>query len=124
MERRRNEMALEDALDLDDLLHPAQAFDHPSDVVEDPNLTLNEKRAILASWASDACAIAAAPDLRRMPGGKRPVRFDDVMEALRALDRQAHQQHGDCAPQRVKHRQRLTKRRPRDGSNGQGHPLN
>ena len=43
--------------DLDDLLHPAQAFSHPSDVVNDPDLTLNEKRAILASWASDACAV-------------------------------------------------------------------
>ena len=39
------------------LLHPAQAFSHPSDVVNDPDLTLNEKRAILASWASDACAV-------------------------------------------------------------------
>jgi hypothetical protein len=83
MERRWNEMAL-DALDLDDLLHPAQAFDHPSDVVEDPDLSLNEKRAILASWASDACAIEAAPDLRQLPAGKRPVRFDDIMDALRA----------------------------------------
>ena len=70
-------------------LHPAQAFEHPSNVVTDPDLTLNEKRAILASWASDACAIEAAPALRYAPGGKKPVRFDDVMEALRALDKQA-----------------------------------
>ena len=33
----------EDACDLDALLHPAQAFEHPSDVVSDPDLTLNEK---------------------------------------------------------------------------------
>jgi hypothetical protein len=51
-------------LDLDELLHPANAFAHPSEVVSDPDLTLNEKRAILASWASDACAIEAAPELR------------------------------------------------------------
>ena len=76
-------------LDLDDLLHPAQAFEHPRNVVDDPDLTLNEKRAILASWASDACAIEAAPELRRAPGGKQPVRFDDVMDALRSLDQQA-----------------------------------
>ena len=50
-----------DSFDLDDLLHPAQAFSHPSDVVNDPDLTLNEKRAILASWASDACAIESDP---------------------------------------------------------------
>ena len=58
-----------DDYDLDDLLHPAQAFGHPSEVVNDPDLTLNEKRAILASWASDACALEAAPSLRRVPGG-------------------------------------------------------
>jgi hypothetical protein len=42
--------------EFDDLLHPAQAFEH-RDVVHDPDLTINEKRAILASWASDACAV-------------------------------------------------------------------
>ena len=35
--------------DLDALLHPAQAFDHPDDVANDPDLSLNEKRGILAS---------------------------------------------------------------------------
>ncbi len=79
--------------DLDDLLHPAQAFEHPRRVVEDPDLTLNEKRAILASWASDACAIEAAPALRQAPGTRHPVRFDDVMEALRTLDQQAGSHH-------------------------------
>jgi hypothetical protein len=73
--------------DLDQLLHPAQAFGHPSEVVNDPDLTLNEKRAILASWASDACAIETAPNLRRSPGGP-VVRFDDIMDALRTLDAQ------------------------------------
>ncbi len=76
------------SFDLDDLLHPARAFRHPSEVVNDPDLTLNEKRAILASWASDACALEAAPDLRETPSGT--VRFDDIMEALRGLDRQAN----------------------------------
>jgi hypothetical protein len=75
--------------DLDDLLHPAQAFEHPRRVAEDPDLTLNEKRAILASWASDACAIEAAPALRQAPGTEHPVSFDDVMDALRMLDQQA-----------------------------------
>jgi hypothetical protein len=78
--------------DLEALLHPAQAFDHPQDVVRDPDLTLNEKRAILASWASDACAVEAVPALRCTPGGKRPVPFDDVMEALRCLDQELQRQ--------------------------------
>ena len=77
----------DDCLDLNALLHPAQAFSHPADVVNDPDLTLNEKRAILASWASDACAVESVPELRRAPvAGGRPVAFDDVMDALRALD--------------------------------------
>jgi hypothetical protein len=78
-------------LDLDDLLHPAQAFDHPRDVVKDGDLTLGEKRAILASWASDACAVEAAPALRHAPGGRRPVTVDEILEALQALDKEAQQ---------------------------------
>jgi hypothetical protein len=76
------------AFDLQALLHPAGAFTHPTDVVRDPDLTLNEKRAILASWASDSCAVESAPALRIAPAGSRPVTFDDVMDALRALDQQ------------------------------------
>jgi len=72
--------------DLDDLLHPAQAFDHPNDVVNDPDLTLHEKRAILSSWASDACAVESHPHLRQPPGASRVVTFDEVVDALKALD--------------------------------------
>jgi hypothetical protein len=77
-----------DNFDLDALLHPARAFAHPLDVVRDGDLTHQEKRAILASWASDACAVEAAPALRQMPDG-RPIQFDEVMDALRVLDREA-----------------------------------
>ncbi len=82
-----------DSFDLDRLLHPANAFAHPMDVVEDKDLTLTEKRAILASWASDACAVEAAPALRQPPGAT-VVQFDDVMDALKELDRRA----GDLKP--------------------------
>jgi hypothetical protein len=115
----------DEILDIDSLLHPAQAFDHPSEVVNDPNLTLNEKRAILASWASDASAIEAAPSLRRVPGGKTPVRFDDVMDALLALDKEAQQQRNSARDRRVARKERTTKPSdPRDGNHGQGHALN
>lgn len=83
--------------DLEALLHPAGAFAHPTDVVGDPDLTLTEKRAILASWASDACAVESAPALRVAPAGSKPVTFDDVMDALRALDGQAAD-YGKPAP--------------------------
>jgi hypothetical protein len=93
--------------DLDSLLHPAQAFDHPSDVVNDADLTLSEKRAILASWASDACAVEATPGLRRPPGSA-PVRFDEIMDALRELDRLAAQQYRP----KPGYRRVLSERRP------------
>jgi len=99
-----------DGWDPNDLLHPAQAFEHPSHVVDDPDLTLNEKRAILASWASDACAPEAAPHLRGAPGGKQPVLFDDVMEALRTLDKQANEK--DAARYRRVLRRNRFERRP------------
>ena len=46
--------------DFNALLHPDTVFDHPRDVVGDQNLSLGEKRAILASWASDAAAVASS----------------------------------------------------------------
>jgi hypothetical protein len=82
--------------EFDALLHPAQAFAHPTEVVNDLDLSLDEKRAILASWASDACAVEAVPTLRRLPGSKRHVHFDEVMDALRALDREAQQEARKC----------------------------
>jgi hypothetical protein len=96
--------------DIDDLLHPARAFAHPGDVVRDPDLSLNEKRAILASWASDACALEAAPELREIPGGRR-VRFDEIMECLRELDRQANAAMPGAAPRIRKRRLRGLLRR-------------
>lgn len=99
----------DDACDLDALLHPSQAFEHPSEVVKDPDLTPNEKRAILASWASDACAIEAVPMLRYLPGGKRPVHFDEVMDALRVLDDEARRRRVS-ADQRLPERSRKVSR--------------
>jgi hypothetical protein len=105
-----------DDYDLNQLLHPAQAFGHPTQVVNDPDLTLNEKRAVLASWASDACAIEAAPDLRSNARGA-PVRFDDIMEALRTLDRQGN---GHRYRRVLHHRRGLLRREPTNRSNGSG----
>ena len=83
--------AFDNVFDFDALLHPGTAFDHPKDVVAHPYLSMAEKRAILASWASDACAPEASPHLRCAPGGKQPVLFDDVMEALRTLDKESNE---------------------------------
>jgi hypothetical protein len=100
---------------LDELLHPASSFGHPSEVVEDPDLTLNEKRAILASWASDACAIEPAPDLRAVPN-RPPVRFDDIMDALRTLDKQVNGDNYRC----VLRRKRIFRKSVSPGRMGSG----
>jgi hypothetical protein len=117
---------IESKFDLDSLLHPARAFAHPSDVVCDLDLTLNEKRAILASWASDACAVEAAPELRMSMSGN-VVRWDDIMDALRTLDREAA---GAGKP--LPHYKRVLARKnagrlganPRRREPGDGPPLN
>ena len=58
---------------LDRLLSPGRHFNHPDDVLRDGTLELNEKRAILSSWASDACAVESIPALRQPPGACRPA---------------------------------------------------
>ncbi len=83
----RPRTAIHDNLfDLNALLHPGTAFEHPREVVAHPDLSLSEKRAILASWASDASAIASCPSLRAPDGLKAPVTIDEILEALCALD--------------------------------------
>ncbi|MER8864204.1 hypothetical protein NKI19_10820 [Mesorhizobium sp. M0751] len=71
---------------LDRLLHPARHFERPQDVLTDLTLDVHEKRAILSSWASDACAVESVPALRMPPGATEPVSFDAIMDALRQLD--------------------------------------
>jgi hypothetical protein len=72
---------------VDRLLTPARFFKRPDDVLADPTLGVREKRAILSSWASDACAVESMPALRRPPGAERPISFDEIMDALVSLDR-------------------------------------
>jgi len=68
------------------LLRPAVRFDHPRDVLKDPLLDGSEKRAVLASWASDASAVENRPDLRWLLGTPAPVPLDEVLQALARLD--------------------------------------
>jgi hypothetical protein len=73
--------------DVDQLLHPSRFYDRPADVVADELLTIDERRAILSSWASDACSVESNPTLRRFSLGTAPVTFDEIMDALMRLDR-------------------------------------
>jgi hypothetical protein len=76
----------DNVVDLNAILHPGSVYDHPRDVLTDQSISLGEKRAILASWASDAAAVASNPALRELPGSRRLVTIDEVLEALSALD--------------------------------------
>ena len=76
----------ENVFDFTAVLHPGTVFAHPADVVSYPNLAAAEKRAILASWASDASAIASCPARRAPPGRKGPVTIDEILDALSALE--------------------------------------
>jgi len=76
----------DNVFDFNALLHPGKVFEHPRDVVSHTALTLAEKRAILASWASDAAAIASCPALRAPEGLKSAVTIDEIFDALRELD--------------------------------------
>jgi hypothetical protein len=76
----------ENVYDLNAILHPGSVFDHPRDVLAETTLSRAEKRAILASWASDAAAVASCPSLRAVPGTKRAVSIDEILEALSSLD--------------------------------------
>jgi len=48
---------------LERLISPTAYFTHPDEILTDQTLSLTEKRAILSSWASDACAVEAMPAL-------------------------------------------------------------
>lgn len=76
----------ENVYDLNAILHPGSVFDHPRDVLADATLSRAEKRAILASWASDAAAVSSCPALRAVPGARGAVLIDEILQALSSLD--------------------------------------
>lgn len=75
----------------------AAIYTHPEDVTSDPQLTLAEKRAVLASWISDARAIENAPALRRLESGA-VVEVDAVLQALGLLDELSTDPSGQRKP--------------------------
>jgi hypothetical protein len=74
---------------------PGDVFRHPREVLAHPLLSRAEKRAILASWASDVCALENAPGLRCLTGCRaEPVPVDAVLAVLADLDRDASRNTG------------------------------
>ena len=66
-------------------MRPPVGFNRPEDVVKDPALSLEEKREILAAWASDAFAPPDHPGLRWLPGAEDPVPLMEINDALRRI---------------------------------------
>lgn len=60
-------------------------FCDPQDVVRHPRLSFSQKRALLASWASDRHSVEDAPELRQLDSGAI-VRRDSIINALKQLD--------------------------------------
>jgi len=59
-------------------------------------MSADEKRAVLAAWASDEHAVESFPTLRHLSGTPLPVTFSSIMEARLQLDRGC--EHDDDPP--------------------------
>jgi hypothetical protein len=75
-------------------VHFFGALSHPQELVEHPQLEPEVKRAILASWASDAFSIRSQPTLRQPPELSQPVPVKDVLAALGSLDQACEEGEG------------------------------
>src|SRR5580700_3712668 len=74
------------ALPIDWLVTPGLAFSHPNEVLDHPELSQAERRAILVSWASDARALEGAHWMRCLDNGSVATLAE--AHALRKLDAQ------------------------------------
>jgi len=73
-------------------------FSNPHQLLSDPNFGLDEKRSILAAWASDIHAVDSIPTLRHLPGTPFPVTFSSIMDARANLDRMVGAEDDDSEP--------------------------
>ena len=69
----------------DFLAAPILNLHHPSEVLAHPGLTAEERREILAGWASDVHAVEDAPWLRQLENGAR-IPIEEILRALSRLD--------------------------------------
>ena len=69
------------------LIPPTFEVHRPIDVVQSAALSIDDKRAILAAWASNYHAVRSRPSMRWIPGTLGPVAVDEIKAALVELDR-------------------------------------
>ena len=73
---------------------------HPEDVVGHPGLSVAEKRAMLASWASDTRAIPGIPLLRQLDDGSIVI-VDDILRFSEDTGRRVKRQGSKTASHAV-----------------------
>jgi len=88
-----------------------RTFSFPHELIDDPSLNANQKREVLAEWASDACAIESFPTLRLLPGTTFPVTLSAIMDALASLDGEGRTGRGgeECAGKKAAAKQRRSR---------------
>lgn len=91
-----------------------EVFGHPADVLDNPSLSRDEMRALLASWASDANAVPHVPSLRQLPDGSI-VRLDEIMQALKSLHAAPETMPRQSRLIWLRHRNRSSGKRPEQG---------
>jgi len=93
--------------DLTPLPHVLGRHHHrPASLLRDTQLTTQQKREILAAWASDINAVENAPALRQLDNGA-VVHIDDILDALKQLDgasqpASGQHMHGHSRPRPLK----------------------
>jgi hypothetical protein len=85
MENQMHEPILDHPTAIRRRRHLQHQHSDPFAVVADRNMSLEDKRATLADWASDARAVRDHPALRQLDNGVM-VDIDRVLSALKRLD--------------------------------------
>ncbi|MBW9117397.1 hypothetical protein JNB88_27635 [Rhizobium cauense] len=68
------------------VLVPGMQVERPIDILRAGSVGIDDKRTILATWASDFYAVDSMPGLRHLPGTPEPVTIDEIQTALKELD--------------------------------------
>jgi hypothetical protein len=85
MEEQMSEPHLHRPTDLGTVYYFQRSHSDPMEVVNDRTMTTQQKREILADWASDRRAVRDYPALRRLDSGVL-IEIDAVLSALKCLD--------------------------------------
>ncbi|SOC90440.1 hypothetical protein SAMN05216358_0505 [Rhizobium sp. AN5] len=67
-------------------LLPGLRLERPGDVLRARALSIDDKRTILAAWASDFHGADSNPSFLHIPGTPEPLTTDEISAALRDLD--------------------------------------